>query len=114
MMRHGITVTVHRSVPGGTDQHGDPLPGTVETHDIEGCALAPRTDTSIGEVDTRSRHGIVVGWNLFAAYDADIVNTDRIEIDGELFDVDGQIGRWRSPFTGREHGLEVALKRPEG
>jgi len=111
---NGVDVIVHRAVPGGVDQYGDPIPGTVTTHVLAGVALAPRTGGGFGDVDSRSRAGVVVGLTMYAAHDADIRPTDRVEIDGELWEVDGEPGRWASPFTGRLHGCQVALKRAEG
>lgn len=104
---HGVTVTVRR--PGGTDHNGDPTPGT--EHTIAGCAVAPRTSSE----NTDLRDTVIRGYTLYAPYAADIQPTDQIELPDEtVWQVDGDVGRWASPYTGRRPGLEVALTRVTG
>lgn len=122
--RHGEPVTVVRG--GGFDAYGDPTDPT-STHVVEGCAWAPRTQgagPSSGSVDERGRQGVIVGLTFYAPYDADVIHTDRLvlgqrltlaEVAGaEMWEVDGEVGRWRSPMTGREHGVEASIRRAEG
>lgn len=104
----GVTVTVTR--PGGTDRNGDPLP--TATHDIEGCGWAPRTSS---ESNDRG-NAVIVGLTLFAPYGADITASDSLLLpdDDTPWYVEGEPGNWRSPFTGWQPGLEVALTRQKG
>lgn len=105
----GAVVTVHR--PGGVDQFGDPDPGTPPTsHVITGCATAPRTTS---ETDSRGST-VFIGLTLYADHDADIGPADRVEVDGQLYEVVGEPGRWRNAHTRRKAGLEVALARVTG
>ena len=92
------------------DEYGDP-DGEPEEDDLEGCTVAPRSST---EVDERGRQGVVVGLTLYAPYGTDIVHTDQLQVDGVLYDIDGEPGLWKNPFTGWEAGIEVALVRAEG
>lgn len=107
MYPYGQTITVRR--PGGENQHGDPLPGT--EHTIAGCAVAPRSSSE----RTDLRDTIIRGYTLYAPYDADIEPTDQIVMpDSSVWQVDGDVGRWANPYTGRRPGLEVALTRVTG
>lgn len=107
-------VTVRRS--GGTTPHGDPLPAV--DHEQPGCAWAPRTSSELTDL----RETVIVGYWLFGPHDADVQPTDQVLIsgvvdgDGEqvLWQVDGEPGRWISPHTGREVGMQVALRRAHG
>lgn len=112
-MRHrsGKTVFLLRSIPGGVDQYGDPLPSTDLRLPIYGVAVAPRASD---DIDSRSRAGVIVGFTLYMDYDEDIRFSDRFEIDGEVFEVEGEPGRWENPYTGSRVGQEVAVKRAEG
>jgi hypothetical protein len=54
---------------------------------------------------------VIVGLTGYGPPDADVLPTDRMEVRGEMYDVVGDVGVWRSPFTGWEPGVEVALRR---
>jgi SPP1 family predicted phage head-tail adaptor len=100
-----------RSSPGGVDQYGDPIPSTETRKVIAGAFVGPRESNDLSDA---GRVGVIVGLSLFAPYDADIVKTDEIEVDGVRFTIDGEVGRWRHPLTGWEAGLTAALERVEG
>lgn len=100
-----------RQSPGGTDQYGDPIPGTTTETIIAGAFTAPRTTE---DVDDRGRAGVIVGLTLFAPYNTDLTYTDQIEVDGVLYDIEGEPGRWKNPFTDWEAGIQAALTRAQG
>lgn len=107
----GISVFRVRSTPGGTDADGDPVAGTTSSLEIDGCMVAPRQAT---EPTERGRAGVIVGLTLYAPLDTDLVHTDRIEIDGVLYEIDGEPGTWRNPWKPSHGGVEVALRRAVG
>ena len=108
-MVSNATVTVVRS--DANDVYGDPAETPPTRTRLDGCAVAPR---SSADVNDRGRQGVVVGLTLFAPYGADIRHTDQLDVDGVLYDVDGEPGSWSNPFTFHEPGIEVALKRAAG
>lgn len=117
---HGITATVER--PGGTDQYGNPLPGT--TYTVDGCAPAPAGSTE--------KHGpeATVEWDLdlLIPYGAPLTPTppseepagiaaqDVVTLPGDTtrYQVHGMPKHFRSPFTGWEAGTVVRLKGVAG
>lgn len=106
--RYPITITVER---GGKDPRtGDPLPTT--THTVDGCAVAPRTSGESSSLGTE----VVVGLAVFAPYGADVRATDLIRLpdDADAWQVDGEAGHWRSPFTDWRPGCQIALTRQRG
>jgi hypothetical protein len=100
-----------RGNPGGVDEYGDPVSGTEDRVTLIDAFTAPRES---GDLSARGRQGVIVGQMLFAPYDTDIRYTDQIEVDGVLYDIDGEPGRWRNPFSGWEAGIQVALVRASG
>lgn len=79
---------------------------------IPGVALAPRVGD---ELHAPGRDGVVVGLTLYSLdANADITYRDRIQYGGTLYEVEGEPGRWSSPYSGFPHGLTVALRRVEG
>jgi len=92
----------------GHDEDGDPNTGAADRTDISGCLVAPRySDEPAG----RGRHGVVIGLTLLAPAGADLVHTDRIEIDGVTYTIEGEPGAWTGTRVG---GVEAALKRAAG
>lgn len=88
--------TVIRLRGAGLDAKGGPTgtPTRVELCDI---IIEPRTSS---DVDGTGRDGIVEGLRLYHLdADLDVVSTDRLEIDGDLYVIDGAVGRFRSPFS---------------
>ena len=79
---------------------------------IPNCAVAPRSSSDVTEP---ARQGVIVGLSVYivdVTTDIDRV-TDQIEFDGEVYDIDGDIGFWRNPFT-PQSGIEFALRRAIG
>lgn len=109
----GQTVTIIRATYV-VDDFGDLRPtGPPSRTVIAGCALAPRSSSDVTEP---ARQGVLVGLTLYIPDPAvDIVPTDRVEWGGVLYDIDGDVGVWRSPFAaGLVDGVEVALRRTIG
>lgn len=109
MPTNGVVVRVRRG-PGGVDAYGDPIPGADTRSTIADAFTAPRSSADLNE----RRQGVIIGLTLYAPLDADIKHTDLIEVDGVLFEIDGEDGRWLHPFTGWRAGIEAALTRVEG
>lgn len=104
--------TIVRVRGTGKDKYGDPIAGTPDRLTLDPAAVYPRQSTP---VDDRARDGVVIGLTLIVPdVDADIVDGDQVEVNGDLYDLDGTTGQWRSPLTGWEPGLTVALKRAVG
>lgn len=98
----GTTVTIRRAV---RDRSGDRVNET--THEVTSCIIAPR---STSEGDERGV-GLIVGYTLYAPYDADIQFDDRVEFASEVWDVQGQPFKWASPYSGKRSGLQVELRK---
>lgn len=73
-----------------------------------GWGFAPRH----GDENTiAGSQGVIVGLTGYGPPGADVLPTDRMEVRGEVYEVVGEVGEWRNPFTGWEPGVEVALRR---
>jgi hypothetical protein len=103
-----MSVTVVRSA--GHDRMGDPI-GVDTEHELVDAVVAPRTSSDTAE---RARNGVVVGLVVYAPPGSDVLRSDRIRYDGELYDIDGDVGVWASPFGPAADGVELALRRGEG
>ena len=73
-----------------------------------GWAFAPRPGD---ETTTSDSPSVIVGLTGYGPPGADVLPTDRLEVRGDVYEVEGEVGEWRSPFTGWEPGVEVALRR---
>jgi hypothetical protein len=106
-----VSIVRVRQSPGGTDQYGDPIPSTETRTTLADAFTAPRTSD---DIDARGRTGVIVGLTLFATYGTDITHSDFFEVDGELYRIEGEPGKWKNPLTGWEAGISVALERAQG
>lgn len=114
MFAFGETVTVLRGTPvidpysgeeTGTDW-SNPTPTP-----FPDCGVAPRLTP---ETPASDRTMIVEGCTVYMPYGTDILATDRAMVRGDTYEVDGDVGVWRNPFTGWEPGIEVNLKKVNG
>lgn len=110
-MQHGQIVTILRGAPGGRDEYDDPIESAVERRDVQSLGVAPRTSD---ESRANGRNGVVVGLLLYLPPGTDITYTDRVEISGVVYEVEGIPGSWSNPLTGTAFGLQVALNRAQG
>lgn len=112
----GRTVTRVRTAVGPVDVRGIPTKGTITRLDIPGCAVAPLGSDrrTAEETSERGRHGTTTGLSLFDPSGTDLTRDDQIEIDGVLYDIDGDPSVWERPHSGRPARTEVALRRAEG
>lgn len=107
---HSQTVTVLRAA-STADRYGDlttdwSSPGQI---DVGNCRVLPMAGAEV-IVD---RDQIVRRWLLFAPPSADIIETDRVRVNGRDYEIDGTVRRWLSP-SGRLAHLEADLKLVEG
>lgn len=109
---HGQTVTVIR--PARKDITGDPTASPPVPHTIAGCAIARGSrQSATGGTDSNHdrRDATVTDVDLFCPPGADIRAGDRVMLPGDdtVYLVEGQPGRWHSPWTGWEPGVDVKL-----
>ena len=103
--------TVTRIRSGTKDVRGSIIPDweNATTKDISGCSMQPAS-TSLTE-DGRVL-GISDRYTLFAPTGADIIAGDRIQFDGKVFTIDGDV-RVQPSAMQLDH-LEITLKRYQG
>lgn len=103
--------TVVRLPSRSYDDNGDVVEGVGNSETIADAVVNPRYTS---DIDARGRAGAVEGLMLYAPYDLVVLPTDRFSVDGVEYEVDGEAGKWKSPFDGWAPGVEVALKRAVG
>lgn len=105
MFPFGRTATI---TPQTVDNMGDRTPGVPVA--VEGCAVweTPGVETTGGQ-DTSV-------WSVTALMPVGTtVNiTDRVEIDGVVYEVVAQPIAWKSDLTGHQPGVEVHLQTTSG
>ena len=108
----GETVTVLTRAQTGTDRYGKPAydwpgPGV----EVTGCAVAPRTSAEPLEV---GRQAVITGLTVYMPSWVTVGPYDRLIVRGVTYRVEGEPGQWRTPYTGRRPGIEVAVTRADG
>jgi hypothetical protein len=110
MFARGETVARLRRVLIGTDGYGNDLYDDVPTEkSLECVGVVPRYSSERDQGEST----VIVGKTLLVpplpGYDA--LPTDRFRVAGVVYEVDGEVGVWRSPFSGTFFGTEVPVKR---
>lgn len=100
-----------RKDPGSIDEYGDPVESTESRVLLDGAGVAPRASEDISD---QGRQGVIVGLSLYLPFGTDLLHTDQVEVDGTVYDIEGEPGSWKSPLTSWEAGIEVALRRAQG
>lgn len=81
---------------------------TPDRLDLSGSSVQPEQ----GSEETFDRDMVTRRWRLWHHDpEADVHARDRIEHRGEVYEIDGEVLRWRHPRLGH---LTALLKRPEG
>jgi hypothetical protein len=118
MLPLGNPVTVKVSRPGGTDRHGNPVPGSTFT--IDGCAHMPRVSSELNEL---GRDTVISGEWLFGPVDADLQPQDSVWLPRDDWNadppwfVDGDVELWQDYPFGVEPDMQcfqTSLTRVEG
>ena len=111
----GDTVTILRPGPATQDAYGNDVPGAPTEIPVGGCAVAPRDGTGAGPNEiVDARDTVIEGLMLYAPFGTDIRATDRVRVGGDVYEVEGQPGSFRSPFTGSTGPVVVALELVTG
>ena len=97
------TITVIRKPR--VDRLSTPAPGPPPEHDIEGCAVMPRTSHEEGRGWV-----IVEGRMVVCPHGSDVLATDQVVVDGATWDVDGEPGDYETR-RGKPKATIVYLKR---
>lgn len=114
MFAHGETVTRLRAT-ATTDPYSGEATGsdwsTPDSLDIDGCGFNPGGSS---EPLQEGRNAVITRPEVYAPADADVLSGDRLVVRGLTYEVQGDPADWRSPFTGWNPGLVIALERVSG
>lgn len=104
--------TIKRIRPGLKVERGSEIRDwdTAEEVEIVGCSMQPAGNTL--SQDGRVL-GVFDGYTCYAPYNADIQAGDRIEFDGQIYEINGEPNRWRSA-TGSLDNMLLNLVRWSG
>lgn len=109
----GETVTrIRAGASPGDDRYGDPIPGADVETAIAGGFFAPGGTSEPVEV---GRAPVISEPTVYFPHAwPDIAPTDRLRIRGDVYQVTGDPGDWRSPQGSTVGGLVVPLKKVDG
>lgn len=107
----GVEATVRRFVAGVPDAHGNDAGEWTDLALLKGCAFDPG---STSEPRLSGQERVIVEPTLYAAYDAPVVAQDRLVIRDLTYEVVGVARRWENPFSGRQLGCVVTLRKVDG
>ncbi|WP_050515045.1 hypothetical protein [Streptomyces rimosus] len=100
-----------------TDRGGNTVPDwspdKVSRLPVASVSVQPTTQT---EQADPTRTAVVTGWQVITApgVDADIEARDRIEWNGMVLEVAGEVGRYSDFLSNATHHLEFVMRRATG
>ncbi len=84
-----VTIGVLRQGPPTRDPvTNNEIPGAVVRTDVPGCLVSPRSSSEIGGPTVLS------GVTVLTPEGADVQASDRLDVAGVVYQVDGEVGRW--------------------
>lgn len=110
----GDTVVILRPGPATQDVYGNDIPGAPTEIPVSGCAVAPGEGAGAANELVDARDTVTLGLTLYAPFGTDVRATDRVRVGAEVYEVQGQPGGFRSPFTGSTGPVVVALELVSG
>lgn len=111
----GETVTILRPGAPTRDAYGNDVPSEPTETDVPGCGIAPQDANGAGGNEiVQGRDTIIVGLVLYAPSGTDLRATDKVRVASLLYEVVGQPGVFRSPFTGSTGPVVATLQLVTG
>lgn len=111
---HGEQVTIlHPGTPTEDPDYGTPIPGEPTPEIVDRAAVAPRTENRVDVENHRYQSTVTSGFDVFLPPGVTVEPDARMIVRGETYEVDGEPGDWRNPFTGWHPGIQVSVKRAE-
>lgn len=109
---YGEPVTRIRA-PIATDRYGNQIRdwARAERATMGRWGVAPRTSTEPREA---GRDAVITGLTLYGPPGVDVLPSDRLEVRGHVWEVEGEPQVWISPLTGWAAGVVVDVRRAEG
>jgi hypothetical protein len=101
---HTITVVRPGAKRADYGTGNQPDWATATRTSVAGCSVQPAQ----GPAYTIDRDSYQSRWTVWAPVATDVAATDRVEWDGQTYEVDGEVQRWR--FGGLAH-LVLNLRR---
>lgn len=108
---NGESVGVRRRTQTGTDAHNNATYSWSTIATVANCGVAPRNE---GDVTDHGRQGVITGLTFYLPYGTDVTADDLLVYDDEEFRIVGDVGAWRSPYSGVGRVLVVNGERVEG
>lgn len=109
------SVTLQRTSIDSADEYGNDVLVDVEEV-VHGCAIWPSDANASGSnEDVQARDLVISGYTVLLPSGTTVTPFDRMILpDGLTYEVVGTPGRWRSPLTSTDPGVQVTLQRVTG
>ncbi|WP_063023824.1 hypothetical protein [Nocardia niwae] len=104
----GVMLAVERGA--ALNWEGDPVNGSVATHQIGPCDLKWLQDSE----DNTQGELLMLAAQVTAPSGSDVLATDKIRFNGQLFVIDGQVRETRNSFTGFTAGVRFKIAKDGG
>jgi hypothetical protein len=106
---YGQTVTLISRVVSGTDAYGNDTYSETST-DISPCVVQPASSTETIQWTDE----VATDLTVFMPYGTDVEAVDAVEINGDRYEVQGDVSSWVSPFSGHTSPIQMRVRKVSG
>lgn len=110
MFRLAQTVGHKAYTPGAVDSHNNPVDAWADPVSVEVYGYGPPNRTPEAEPGGTQ---VIEGMQILAPVFA-VDPRDQFVVDGDLFEVEGEVANWSHGPFGFQPGMTIQLKRVEG
>ena len=107
-----MALTITRIRPGAPtgdyDEQGNPVPGSPSSTLIEVVAFAPAVSDETAEAFGAQ---VIDAGTIYGPVGLDLRPGDTVVVRGDLFQVEGNVRDWFSPYNSSVDGVEVLVRR---
>ena len=105
----GETVTLHGRTVTGRDSDGNDVYTDAPTT-LHGVPVWPRSAVEL----VQGQDTLITGLSALLPAGTSVAGVDKVTVYGKDYDIDGEPGVYRSPFTNLQPGVLVNLTRATG
>jgi hypothetical protein len=105
----GETVTLHTRTVTGQDADNNDVYGDVPTT-VKNVPVWPRSAVEL----VQGQDTLITGLSVLLPAGTSVKGVDKVTVYGKDYDIDGEPGLYRSPFTNLQPGVLVNLTRATG
>lgn len=106
---YGVTVTLIKRAVSGQDAYGNDVYSETPVP-VYPCVVQPSGSTEFVQFTDQVSTDLAI----FMPYETDVSPTDAVEYNGIRYEIQGDVSRWQSPFSGHTSPIQMRVSKVSG